>query len=97
MTEISVAREAVAEELAGLLDVVDEVDRAIGDRPAAADGGIASALIGLIASAGADAAGTSADTPRALVAVALDVLDDFALTDEQVAEQLRDFTEEVEP
>jgi hypothetical protein len=94
MTDIMIERGAMEERLDEHLGFIDEADRALAARPSAPDGGIASEMIGFIARVGGEAAGLAADTHRALTAIALDVINDLALTDEQVGEQFLDLLEQ---
>ncbi|GAA1318468.1 hypothetical protein ACFSWE_07315 [Leucobacter albus] len=96
MTEIYVDRDGMERRLGTVLERVDAADRALGKMPAAPDGGIATSLIAFIAGAGAEAAVISADLARLLSAVTIDVVDDMAATDSQIAAELRDMEQDLE-
>jgi hypothetical protein len=71
-----------------VVTLVDELDSSLGGIPSAADGGTASALIGFIASAGAEAANEYGGAVRLIDAITTDVLADASLTEEQITEEL---------
>lgn len=96
MTEIMIDRAVMAQRLAEVLARVDTLDGTLGARPTAPQAGIAAAMIGVIAAAGAEAAGVMADAERALAAIAVDVLDDLSLTDAEVGEVIQDLTDELD-
>jgi hypothetical protein len=96
VTEIYVDRDNMSARIAELIARVDETEKALGDRPAMPDGGIASAMIGFIAQSGIEAVGLSDDLMRALGAVAEDVLADITLTDAEMGDQLGEFRDELE-
>ena len=95
MSDIYVERDVMSDRLAEVLARVDGLDQALGQRPAAPDGGIAAAMIGLIATAGGEASGVMADAERALAAIADDVLADLELTDTEAAAVLDDLADEL--
>lgn len=95
MKAITLDRYNMDRRLRDLVDRVDDIDTALGRTPDVADGGIASAVIALITSAGAEAVGLAADSTRELAAVAADVLDDLGRTEQEVVETLRDLERQV--
>lgn len=95
MSEIFIDREGMVGQMAKMLPVLDDLDAAAADWPTAAEGGIASAMIGFIAAAAAEAAWAVADNQRALIAVATDVLKDMELTEAQIGQELWDLNEEI--
>lgn len=96
MTDIYVDREGLEIRLQEVVARIDESDASLADLPPTPDGGIASSLIALIASAGAEAAGVANDATRALAAITTDVLNDLTLTNEEMAEEIRDIEEELD-
>lgn len=60
------------------------------------DAGIATSIIALIASAGAEAAGVANDATRGLSAITNDVLDDMTVKNEEIADHIRDIEEELD-
>ena len=80
-----------------LKEVVARVDSALGEFPSAPDAGIATSIIALIASAGAEAAGVANDATRALSAITHDVLNDMTFSNEEMADEIRDIEEELDP
>ena len=96
MSEISIDRVNMTERMNTVVARVDDLDTTLGDRPSAPDGGIASALVGFIATAGVEATGIFADATRALAAITGDVMADFELTDAEIGEAIGDLTSELE-
>lgn len=94
--DIHLDRDNMMRRIGDLLARVDDLDKVLADRPAPVDGGVASAMIGFITVAGAQAAGTVADTHRALSAVVVDVLDDMTLTDAQVGDAFLEITDDLD-
>jgi len=84
MTTIALDRAAMDLRLADLVDRVDDLDRSLGRMPGPPDGGIASGMIALIATAAAEANGLAADIDRAVAAIALDVVKDLDATEDEV-------------
>ena len=95
MTDISVSSEAMENLFGKVLPHVDGIDEKLGAIPSAPDGGIATELIGFTMAAAADAAGVAADSYRALIAVARDVIEDFGTNDTAAAEELRTLHDQV--
>jgi hypothetical protein len=85
---IYIDRVNIERRMGEVVTLVDELDSALGDMPPAADGGTASALIGFIASAGAEAANEYSGAVRLIDAITSDVLEDASLTEEQITEEL---------
>lgn len=96
VTEISVDRVMMDLLLDRLIEKTDALDSSLSRLPAAPDGGIASALITFLTTASTEASGLVADGNRALDAVARDVLDNFAINDASGADELQEFTDELE-
>lgn len=67
---------------------IERLDGALTSIPTAADGGAASALIGFIAGAAAEAANEYSGAVRLVGAVTDSVLDDIAATEEQVLSEI---------
>lgn len=93
---ISIDRENMERRMGDVVDRVDTLDAALGDIPGPADGGPASALIGFIAAAGAEAANEFAGAVRLIDAITSDVLADTLAVDEEIAEDLSDVEAELE-
>lgn len=96
MSEITVYREGMEETFARVLPLVDTIDTTLTAIPAAPDGGSATELIGFVMAAAAEAGGVAADSYRALIAIARDVMDDVANNDANAAEELRTLKQHVE-
>jgi hypothetical protein len=94
--EIYIDRVNVQRRMGEIVALVDELDTALGDIPGAADGGAASAMIGFIASAGAEAANEFGGAVRLIDAITTDVLTDVSLTEEEITDQLTDLESELE-
>ncbi|WP_136587781.1 hypothetical protein [Microbacterium hydrothermale] len=71
-----------------VVDELDSVDEALASIPGAADGGAASALIGFIAGAAAEAANEYAGAVRLVAAVTDSVLDDVEATEQQTEDEI---------
>lgn len=71
-----------------VVDELDRLDEALASLPGAADGGAASALIGFIASAAAEAANEYAGAVRLVAAVTDSVLDDVEATEQQTQDEI---------
>ncbi|MEV8264587.1 hypothetical protein [Microbacterium sp. NPDC077057] len=97
MTDIYMDRDGMELRLKEVVARVDESDSALGEFPPAPDAGIATSIIALIASAGAEAAGVANDATRALSAITHDVLNDMTLSNEEMADEIRDIEEELDP
>ncbi len=93
---IAVSPEAMEERFAHVLPRVDEIDSALGRIPDAPDGGLATELIGFVMAAAAEAGRIAADSYRALIAIAGDVMNDLAENDSAAAEELRALRDQVE-
>lgn len=91
MTEISLDRDGAELILDKLEEAADAIDSPLQSLPAMPDGGIASSLIALITRTGAEATGVVAASYHSFHAVAVDVLDDMGLTEQDIAKELRDF------
>lgn len=96
MSEISVSRESLDERFASVLEDVDALDRSLAQIPDAPDGGLATELIGFVMAAAKESAGTAADGYRALLAVASDVLDDFAAQEDRAVTELAELRDAVQ-
>lgn len=96
MSEISVDRAGMEQTFARVLPLVDDVDTALGAIPTVPDGGTATEFIGLIMAAAAESAGVAADSYRALVAIARDVMDDLADNDDNAAKEFMELKRQVE-
>lgn len=94
--DILIARDGMEMRLNAVLEYVTEVDQALGTMPAAPNGGTASSMIALIASAAAEASGLAADIVRLLSAITIDVMDDLLATDVDIAEELRTLDQNLE-
>ena len=96
MSEIVIFRDDMVARMRDLLSRVDDADKALAARPTAPEGGIAAAMIGLIAAAGAEAVGASADASRALAAITIDVLEDSDLSETQIGQEFSDLRSEMD-
>jgi formiminotetrahydrofolate cyclodeaminase len=86
--DIYIDRDNVRGRMTEVVQRVDALDDALRDRPPAADGGAASALIGLIAAAGVEAANEYSGAVRLLSAITDDVLDDAFASEQQRTREL---------
>lgn len=93
---IYIDRDNMERRMGDVMGYVDGLDAALGDIPAPADGGPASALIGFIAAAGAEAANEVSGAVRLIGAITSDVLSDTMAADEEIAEELSDVEDELE-
>lgn len=91
MTEISLDREGAEHILSKLEEAASGLDSPLQSIPAMPDGGMASSLIALITRTGVEAAGVVAASYHSFHTVAIDVLDDMSLTEQDIATELRDF------
>ena len=96
MTDIYVDRDGMEIRLREVIARIDESDATLSDLPSAPDAGIATSIIALIASAGAEAAGVANDATRRLSAITNDVLDDMTVKNEEIADHIRDIEEELD-
>jgi hypothetical protein len=96
MTEIAVDGAGMESLFEKVITGVDAIDSALVKIPTAPDGGIASEFIGFTMAAAAEAAGLDADSFRALVAIARDVLLDLHDNDAAAAEEFRTLRDQVE-
>ncbi|UTT52701.1 hypothetical protein [Microbacterium maritypicum] len=96
MTDIYMDRDGMELRLKEVVASVDESDTKLGEFPSTPDAGIATSIIALMASAGAEAAGVANDATRALSAVTHDVLNDLTLSNEEIADEIRDIEEELD-
>lgn len=90
---IYVDRENMTRRMGLVVDEVDRVDDSLASLPGAADGGAASALIGFIAGAAAEAANEYAGAVRLVGAVTDSVLDDVRATKEQIQSEISQLEE----
>jgi hypothetical protein len=91
MSEISVDQYGMERLLRAQNDAIDEIKKALDAMPGAVDGGMASAMIGLLMTNAAEVASVVAGPHRALVAIAADVLDDLGTTEQQVQDDIDQF------
>jgi hypothetical protein len=96
MTDISIDRVSMDKRMKEQVSDAADIDAPLGRMPPAVDGGIASAMIGFLVSAGAEAAGLVTDSHRALAAIASDVLDDLSLTEDEAVAELKKLHDEIE-
>lgn len=96
MTDIYVDRDGMEIRLTEVVTRVDDSDAVLAELPPAPDAGIATSIIALIASAGAEAAGVANDATRALSAITSDVLNDMTLTNEEMAEEIREIEDDLD-
>lgn len=96
MSDIYVDRVGMELRLREVIARIDDSDASLSALPSAPDAGIATSMIALIASAGAEAAGVANDAARALTAITNDVLEDMTLSNDAIAEQIRDIQDELE-
>ncbi|KQM40444.1 MULTISPECIES: hypothetical protein [Microbacterium] len=85
---IYVDRDNMVRRMGLVVDEVDRLDAALASLPPAADGGAASALIGFIAGAAAEAANEYAGAVRLVGAVTESVLDDVQATEDQMQSEI---------
>lgn len=93
---IYIDRENMVRRMGDVVDRVDELDAALTALPPEGDGGAASALIGFIAAAGAEAANEYAGAVRLIGAITEDVLQDAFATEAEIAEELAGIEAELE-
>lgn len=96
MTDIAVNPENMEAIFGRVLPEVDRIDTALGAIPTAPDGGIASELIGFTMAAAAEAGGLAADSYRALIAIARDVIADLSDNDSAAAEEFWTLQNQIE-
>ena len=96
MTDIYVDRDGMEIRLREVIARIDESDATLSDLPSAPDAGIATSIIALIASAGAEAAGVANDATRGLSAITNDGLDDMTVKNEEIADHIPDIEEELD-
>lgn len=94
--DIQVSKDALDERFEKVITEVDALDTTIAGVPDAPDAGIASEIIGFAMAAAIDGAATTADGYRALIAVASDVLTDFAHHEQGAVTELADLKNAVE-
>ena len=95
MSEISIDGTQIEHLSSELAPYVDDVYGALKGIPSV-DGGGASNMIAMITSAGAEASQVVPDSYLALMALAREVVKDFAANDEDAAQQLRGYEAEIE-
>lgn len=95
MSDIALDPVQLRELFAGLQPSIDDVYNSLRDIPYV-NGGIASNMIALIASAGAEASQVVADSRVALMALVLETISDFEATEESVTQELNDFKNDIE-
>lgn len=81
-------RDNMVRRMNDVVDRVDELDAALGGMPEGADGGTATALIGFIAAAGAEAANEFGGAVRLIGAITDDVMTGAFASEAQVADEL---------
>lgn len=86
----------VTRRMGEVLDLVGELDGALTGMPSAADGGAATALIGFIAAAGAEAANEYAGAVRLIGAITDDVLQDASHTEADITDEISRMEQELE-
>jgi hypothetical protein len=96
VSEIAIDRTSMDRLMAVHVTDADAIDTVLGTLPDAVDGGIASAIIGFLVSATAEASGVVSDSYRALAAITVDVLDDMSLTDEQIGDEFESLQHEID-
>lgn len=96
MTEISVSREALEESFDRVREEIDTLDTHLGQVPDAPDGGTATEIIAFAMAAAKESAETAVDWYRALLAIAIDVLDDFAAHEDSAVMELVELKDAVE-
>ncbi|WP_159500000.1 hypothetical protein [Microbacterium sp. 18062] len=89
-------RDNMQRRMGEVVDRVDQLDEALTDMPPAADAGAASALIGFIAAAGAEAANEYGGAVRLIGAITDDVMQDTFATEDQIADELSSLEAELE-
>jgi len=95
MSEISIDGTQILHLSNELEPYVDDVYGALKNIPSV-DGGIASNMIAIITSVGAEASQVVPDSYLALMALAREVVKDFAANDEDAAQALRSYEAEIE-
>ena len=94
MTDIAVAHEVLEERFGKIEDLVDSLDGVLNGHPGPVDGGAAMEYIGVYFQTAVEGLGNLADTHRALIAVARDVIDELGQTDENAAATLSEMSAE---
>jgi len=89
-------RDNMERRMGDVVDRVDDLDAALTDMPAAVDGGAASALLGFIAAAGAEAANEYAGAVRLIGAITVDVMQNMSDTETEIADELSRLESELE-
>lgn len=93
---IYVDRENMIRRMDSVVAEVDGLDDALGTIPPATDGGAASALIGFIAGAAAEAANEYSGAVRLIGAVTVSVLDDVQAAEEQMVSEISSLEESLD-
>lgn len=92
---ISVDHDAVTYQLKKLINASGDTEETLGKLPEAPDAGIASAQIGLIASAAAEGAWRTADILHLVAAVATEALKDLHETEQDILASVKALEREV--
>lgn len=95
MSDITLDGDQLKELFAGLQPSIDDVYNSLKNIPNV-NGGIAANMVALIASAGAEASQVVADSYVALMALALETVNEFEATEESVTQDLIDFKNHIE-
>lgn len=96
MSGIEISAELVEERFVKQLDLVDQLDVVLNGFPDPVDGGAATMYITSLFQTAVEAHGNLADTHRALIGVARDVIRDFAHDDSAAADEIRDLKSEID-
>ncbi|KAA9136211.1 hypothetical protein [Microbacterium caowuchunii] len=94
-SDIYIDRDNMERRIRGIVGHVDALDKALRDIPGPADGGPASALLGFIAAAGAEAANEYGGAVRLIGAITVDVLKDISATEAEITDHLVDLKAEL--
>jgi hypothetical protein len=89
-------RDNMERRMGDVVDRVDDLDAALTDVPPAVDGGSASALIGFIAAAGAEAANEYAGAVRLIGAITVDVMQNMSNTESEITDEISRLESELE-
>ncbi|MBZ4488189.1 hypothetical protein LQ938_11030 [Microbacterium sp. cx-55] len=93
---IYIDRDNMERRMGDVVTYVDDLDAALADIPGPADAGAASAMIGFISSAGAEAANEYAGAVRLIAAITNEVLADSLAADAEIADDLSGLEAELE-
>ena len=91
MSDISVDHSGMARLLAAQSRAVEMVENSLDKMPGAFDGGVASAMIGLLSAAAAESAAIVIDSQKILIEVTAAALEGWGRTEEQIQQEISEY------